>query len=128
MAGFGLKLLWKPLGPVALRVTADENVSTEPTVSVEVPELPTGTVIGVTGLMVKSGTITVNEALELLLPGVKSSVEACTLAVLVTTVPRVKPEFRIPDKVTVAVVFAAMLENVPPCELHDPPVLAVQEL
>ena len=65
VAGFGLKLRWKLLGPVVLRLTADENVSIEPMVSVEVPELPTGMVMGVTALMLKSGTITVNEALEL---------------------------------------------------------------
>jgi hypothetical protein len=68
VAGFVLKVLWKLLGPVVVRLTADENVSIELTVSEEVPELPTGIVIGETALNVKSGTITLKDALPLLLP------------------------------------------------------------
>ena len=129
VVGFGLKLRWKLLGPLAPRLTADENVSIEPTVSDEVPDEPIETVIGETALREKSGTITVKDALPELLVVVKSvGDEACTLAVLVTTLPRVRPEFSFPERVTVTVAFAVRLDNDPPCELHEPPLVEVHEL
>jgi len=106
----GLKLVLKPPGAVAPRLTADAKVSIEPIVRVDVPEPPTAIVIGVVALSEKSGTITVKFALPLLLVETGSSGdESETLAPLLTTVPRLKPEFNVPLIVIVADAFAARL-------------------
>lgn len=106
----GLKLVLNPAGGVAERLTADENVSIELTVTVEVPEPPTAIVIGVVALREKSGTITVKFALPLLFVVTGSSGdESDTLAPLLTTVPRLNPEFNDPLIVIVADAFAARL-------------------
>ena len=67
VTGLGLKLSWKPLGPEAVRVTGEENVSIEFTVIDVVAVPPTIIVIGAGALNEKSGTITRNEALSVLL-------------------------------------------------------------
>ena len=70
VTGFGLKLSWKPLGPEALSVTADEKVSIEFTGTDVIADPPTAIVIAV--LNEKSGTMTLNEALSVLLVGLGS--------------------------------------------------------
>jgi len=111
VTGFGLKLLSKFPGPEEVRLTADENVSIELTVTDEVPDPPTTILIGEVAVREKSGTSTVNEAVpELLLLSGSSGEEACTLAVLVTIVPRVNPEFSFPEMVIVCGEFAVRVE------------------
>ena len=111
VTGFGLKVLLNPPGGVAERFTADEKVSIEPTVRVDVPEPPTAIVIGLTGFSEKSGTITVKFALPLLfVPTGSSGEESETLAPLLTTVPRLNPEFNVPVIVIVAEELAASVE------------------
>jgi len=110
VTGLELKLVLNPPGGVAERLTADENVSIDPTVRIDVPDPPTAIVIGLTGLSEKSGTITVKFALALLfvLTG-SSGDESETLAPLLTTVPRLRPEFKVPLIVIAADALAARL-------------------
>src|ERR1044071_1062711 len=92
----GLKLSPKPPGADAVRPTAELKLSIEPTVMVEPADPPTAIVTGVPAVIEKSGTITVDEALAVLLSATGSSGEPLTLAIFMTRIPRAYPLFIVP--------------------------------